>query len=196
MVDDGSTDGTASAAERASARIVPLDYNHGKAQALEAGVRAARHDIILFMDADVTGQTTESLSRIMRPVIDGRFEMYVGLRARKTIWLNRLLRLFPIIGGERAVTRRLWDAVPCKHRKRFQIEIALNNTAKQFERGMGFELVTGTVHRVKERKYGIALGLLRRIRMMADILAISIRLYILGTIARSAASLVKGAKGI
>lgn len=191
VVDDGSTDDTPHAAESAGARVVRLDRNSGKARALETGVRAARHDIILFMDADVTGQTTESLSRIMQPIIDGRFEMYVGVRARKTLWLNRLLRLFPIIGGERALTRRLWDAVPRKHKSRFQIEIALNYTAKQFERGMGFELVPGTLHRVKERKYGILLGLLRRIQMMADILTISVRLYVLGTIARNAARFFK-----
>lgn len=184
VVDDGSTDDTARVAETAGARVVRLDRNHGKAGALEAGVRAARHDIILFVDADVTGQTTESLSRIMQPVIDGRVEMYVGVRARRTLWLNRLLRLAPIIGGERALTRRLWDAVPRKHKNGFQIEIALNYTAKQFERGMGFELVPGTAHRVKERKYGILLGLLRRIRMMADVLTISIRLYVLDKIAR------------
>lgn len=191
VVDDGSTDGTAGAAESAGARVVRLDCNRGKAWALEIGVRAASHDIILFMDADVTGQTTESLSRIVQPVTDGRFEMYVGVRARKTVWLNRLLRLSPIIGGKRALTRRLWNAVPHKHKSRFQIEIALNYTAKQFERGMGFELVTGTDHRIKERKYGIVLGLLRRIRMMADILTISIRLYVLGAIARNAARLFR-----
>jgi polyprenyl-phospho-N-acetylgalactosaminyl synthase len=191
VVDDGSTDNTARAAERAGARVVRLDNNCGKAGALEAGVRAARHDIILFMDADVTGQTNESLSRIMQPVVDGRFEMYVGLRARKTLWLNRLLRLFPIIGGERALTRRLWEAVPRKLKNRFQIEIALNYTAKQFERGMGFELVTGTVHRVKERKYGVLPGLLHRLGMIVDILMVSIRLYVLGTIARIATRFFK-----
>lgn len=191
VVDDGSTDGTARAAESAGGRVVRLECNRGKAWALETGVCAAKHDIILFMDADVIGQTTESLSRVLQPVIDGRFEMYVGVRARQTVWLNRLLRLFPIIGGERALTRRLWNAVPRKYKSRFQIEIALNYTAKQFERGMGFELVTGTIHRVKERKYGILLGLLRRIQMMADILTISIRLYVLGTIARNVARFFK-----
>jgi polyprenyl-phospho-N-acetylgalactosaminyl synthase len=191
VVDDGSTDGTARAAERAGATVVRLDHNQGKALAMEAGVKAASHDIILFLDADVTGLTSESLDRIMQPVVDGRHEMYVGLRARKTLWLNRIMRISPIIGGERALTRRLWHAVPGKYKKRFQIEIALNYTAKHFEQGMGFELVTGTVHRVKEQKYGLARGLFGRLRMIADILAISIRLYILDAIRRYAKGLFK-----
>jgi glycosyltransferase involved in cell wall biosynthesis len=112
VVDDGSSDGTAQVAAAAGARVLRVEHNGGKAAALDAGVRAAKGDVILFLDADVTGYTRETLSRIMQPVIDGRFEMYVGIRARSTVWLNRLLRFFPVIGGERAVTRRLWDAVP------------------------------------------------------------------------------------
>lgn len=188
VVDDGSTDATVQAAEQAGARVVRLDGNHGKALAMEAGVKAASQDIILFMDADVTGQTHESLSRIMQPVIDGRFEMYVGLRARKTLWLNRIMRISPIIGGERALTRRLWNAVPRKYKKRFQIEIALNYTAKHFEKGMGFEFVAGTVHRVKEHKYGFLKGLFGRLWMMADVLSISIRIYVIGALARKTRS--------
>lgn len=191
VVDDGSTDDTAGVADRAGARVVRLEDNLGKAMALDYGVQEARYDTILFIDADVTGHSPESISRVVRAVSEGRYEMYVGVRARKTVWLNSLLRLFPIIGGERALTRRLWDAVPRKHKRRFQIEIALNYTAKQFERGMGFELVKGTTHLVKERKHGVLLGLLYRTRMIVDILAISFRLYVFGTIARYAARIFR-----
>jgi polyprenyl-phospho-N-acetylgalactosaminyl synthase len=184
VVDDGSSDGTAQAAAGAGARVLRLDHNGGKAAALDAGVRAAKHDVILFLDADVTGYTHETLSRIMQPVIDGRFDMYVGIRARSTVWLNRLLRFFPIIGGERAVTRWLWEAVPDSQKKRFEIEIALNYAAKRYGRGMGFEVIPGTAHRPKERKYGLLRGLARRVRMMADIVAISVRLYVLGAFSR------------
>jgi len=144
---------------------------------------------ILFLDADVTGHTAQMLQRVTQPVVDGRFEMYVGVRARETIWLNRLLHFFPIIGGERAVTRRLWEAVPAKYREGVQIEIALNHTAKKFKKGMGFELVAGTRHYIKEEKYGLSLGLLRRTKMIHDIVAISVRLYVLEGISSKLKSL-------
>lgn len=182
VVDDGSSDGTAEIASKAGARVVRFERNAGKARALDAGVKLARDDVILFLDADVTGLDPEKLTRIMQPVVEGRHEMYVGVRARRTIWLNWLLRIAPILGGERALTRRLWEAVPDGHKHGFQIEIALNYTAKQFERGMGFELVDGVVHRIKEQKYGIRSGFLRRIRMMVDLVRISWRLYVLGAI--------------
>lgn len=179
VVDDGSTDGTADAARLAAPSVViRLACNGGKAAAMDAGVRAARNDIILFMDADVSGHTPETLSRIVQPVITGQYEMYVGLRARNTVWLNRLLHFFPIIGGERAVTRRLWETVPGAYQEGFKIEIALNHTAKQFEPGMGFELISGTRHHTKEKKYGLWLGSVRRLYMIFDVVMISVQIYL------------------
>lgn len=178
VVDDGSSDGTAAAAEAAGARVVRLLRNGGKAAAMNAGVQEARHDIILFLDADVTGLTPEAMTRILQPVIAGQHEMYVGLRARKTVWLNRLMHFFPIIGGERAITRRLWEAVPKNYREGFKIEIALNHTSKQFERGMGFGFIKGTRHHIKEEKYGLRLGFTRRVLMIVDVVMISGQIYI------------------
>lgn len=190
VVDDGSTDGTADAAARAGARVLRLERNGGKAGALDAGARAAREGVLLFLDADVTGHTHATLSRIMQPVLDGRYEMYVGIHARSTLWLNRLLHFFPIISGERALTKRLWHAVPPEQKRRFKIEIALNHAAKQFPRGMGFELIPGTAHHTKEQKYGFWVGLWRRQRMVADVVAISFRLYVIGTVVRFGARLI------
>ena len=189
VIDDGSSDGTGAAAERAGARVIRLEPNRGKAAAMDAGVRAARRDVILFLDADVVGHTDSTLTRIMRPVLDGRHEMFVGIHTRRTLWLNRILHFFPIISGERAITRRLWDAVPPVHKNGFQIEIAMNHTAKQFQRSMGHALIRGTRHHTKEQKYGFWVGHWRRQRMMAEIVAISFRLYVVGTLVRAGAHL-------
>lgn len=178
-MDDGSSDMTADLAARAGAsKVIRLAQNGGKAAAMAAGVQAASDDIILFLDADITGLTPDKLSSIVQPVIDGRFAMFVGVRARKTIWLNKLLHYTPIIGGERAVTRQLWDSVPQRYREGFKIEIALNHRAKHFAHGMGFALIPGTVHQIKEKKYGLFTGLLRRVLMIADLLVISGQIYL------------------
>lgn len=186
VVDDGSADATAQVAEAAGAQVIRLARNSGKAAALDAGVRAAKSGTLLFLDADVTGHTQETLSQIMQPVIEGRFEMNVGLRARSTLILNRALRLFPIVGGDRALTRRLWESIPASSVSGFEIEIALNYTSKQFEKGMGFELVHGTSHWIKERKYGVVMGVARRMVMIGHVLSISFRLYVLGWFGRRA----------
>jgi len=189
VVDDGSRDGTALVAALAGAHVVRLRQNCGKALALDAGVRSAHQDVLLFLDADVTGHTDDTLSRMIQPVIDRRYEMYVGVRARRTVLLNRLLRVFPIIGGERALTRQLWEAVPNVQKHGFQIEIAMNYTSKRFARGMGFELIPGTAHHTKEQKYGFWIGFWRRQCMVADVVAISVRLYVIGGLGRLATGL-------
>ena len=52
VVDDGSTDGTAEAAEKAGARVIRHPYNIGNGAAVKSGIRAAGGDIILLMDSD------------------------------------------------------------------------------------------------------------------------------------------------
>jgi GT2 family glycosyltransferase len=52
VVDDGSSDGTSELARAADARVVRLDRNAGTARARNAGVAAARADIVAFIDDD------------------------------------------------------------------------------------------------------------------------------------------------
>src|SRR5207245_1494758 len=60
VVDDGSRDRTAAEVERVAAsepRIRLLrQENHGKARALQRGLAAARHRIVVFIDADTQCQ--------------------------------------------------------------------------------------------------------------------------------------------
>lgn len=180
VVDDGSTDDTARRAAAAGARVVRLGENGGKAAALEAGVAEAGSEVLLFLDADIAGLTHEAVSAIIRPVIDGDVDMHVGLRARKTLWLNRLLWIFPIIGGERALTRSIWELVPEQQKRGYRIEVALNYTAKRFGRGMSFALVAGITHRTKESKFGWRRGFVRRMHMIGQVVAVTWTLYIMG----------------
>jgi len=45
---------------------------------------------------------------------------------------------------------------------------------------MSFELVRGIVHRTKESKFGWGRGLLRRLHMIAQVVAVTWSLYIVG----------------
>ncbi len=180
VVDDGSSDGTAEIAKAQGARVIRLARNSGKSAAMDEGVLAAQSDIVCFIDADVTGLDHDKLSRIIGPVVRGEREMHVGVRARDTFLFNRIFHIFPIIGGERALTKSLWNSFPIEHKRGFQIEIALNYAAKQTERGMSSELITGVQHHIKEKKYGLVVGFARRMGMIKDIVLISFGLYVLG----------------
>jgi glycosyltransferase involved in cell wall biosynthesis len=178
VVDDASTDDTAEQAREAGARVVSMPENGGKAAAMERGVAAARHDVIFFSDADLTGLSADKVSRVVEPVISGAYDMFVGIRGRRTYWVNRLLHFTPILGGERALRRELWEQVPPACKKNFQIEIALNYYAKLNGHRMGITVLHGLEQVIKEKKRGLLPGLWARLLMIRDIVLVSAKLYL------------------
>ena len=103
VVDDGSSDGTAAAAEAAMAgldeaagacgRVVRHPYNMGNGAAVKTGIRQARGERILFMDAD--GQhAVDDLPRLLASL--DRFDMAVGARSKESQagWHRRLANGF------------------------------------------------------------------------------------------------------
>ena len=78
VVDDGSTDDTGPAAQRAGARVVRNPYSLGNGGAVKAGVRAASGDILVFMDADGQHDPSE-IPRLIEKIEQG-YDMAVGAR--------------------------------------------------------------------------------------------------------------------
>ncbi len=177
VVDDGSSDDTVIRAREAGATVMSLPLNGGKASAMARGVAAARNDIVFFCDGDILGLTPQVITRIVTPVTSGRYGMFVGIRGRKTYWANRLLHFTPMLGGERALRKSLWDHVPHDYKRNFQIEIALNFFAKQLGQPMGCTVVHGLSQVIKEKKRGLLPGLWQRLAMIRDILLVSWRIY-------------------
>ena len=78
VVDDGSTDGTAGEVVRHPAvRLVPHPYNKGYGAALKTGIRQARHNIIVILDADGT-YPCAMIPRLVAEI--GPYDMAVGAR--------------------------------------------------------------------------------------------------------------------
>lgn len=178
VIDDGSTDLTAQRAQQAGATVHMISGNQGKGEAMSRGAKLARYGYFCFLDADIKGLDKIKLDRIILPVLSGSFDMYIAIRDRRVKWLNRILRFFPLIGGERAMTRKLWEEVPADYKKDFQIEIALNYFAKKNGRKTGFSHIPGLTHSTKEKKRGFFQGFIDRQKMSADIVSAAWRLYV------------------
>jgi glycosyltransferase involved in cell wall biosynthesis len=77
VVDDGSSDATATVAADAGARVVRHPYNIGYGAAVKAGIRASRGDRVVLMDGD--GQHPPSdIPRLLEQL--ERYDMAVGSR--------------------------------------------------------------------------------------------------------------------
>lgn len=79
VVDDGSSDNTMQAAMDAGANVWPHPYNIGNGAAIKTGLRVAKGEWIIMMDAD--GQhDPEDIARLLE--LREEFDMVVGARTR------------------------------------------------------------------------------------------------------------------
>ncbi len=100
VVDDGSTDNTADVANEiltnsANVRTGVLSYrqNLGKGRAVRLGLLAARGDVALFTDADLSTPITET-PKLVGPIEEGSYDLTFGSRAldRKMIGVHQSWR--------------------------------------------------------------------------------------------------------
>ncbi|SDO99714.1 glycosyltransferase family 2 protein [Desulforhopalus singaporensis] len=81
VIDDGSTDNTMQAAMDAGANVWPHPYNIGNGAAIKTGLRMARGEYIIMMDAD--GQhKPEDIAKLLE--YKDRYDMVVGARNNKS----------------------------------------------------------------------------------------------------------------
>ncbi len=78
VVNDGSTDSTAGVARQAGATVISKPYGMGNGAAIKTGARAARGDILVFMDADGQHDPAD-IPRLLAKLREG-FDMAVGAR--------------------------------------------------------------------------------------------------------------------
>lgn len=82
VINDGSTDNTASIITENNCILVHHPYSMGNGAAIKAGARAATGDVLVTMDAD--GQhAPEDINRLLKKLNDG-YEMVVGARSHKS----------------------------------------------------------------------------------------------------------------
>jgi glycosyltransferase involved in cell wall biosynthesis len=78
VVDDGSTDRTLSCAEAAGARVIRHPYNKGNGAAVKTGLREARGETVLLLDADGQHDPSE-MAQVLGPI--GAYDMVIGSRS-------------------------------------------------------------------------------------------------------------------
>lgn len=95
VVDDGSTDATATIARRCGAEVVSFPRNRGLGAAVRHGLalgKIAGAAVVVFCDADQEYDPAE-VDRLVAPVLDGTADYVVGSR---------------FAGGERRMSRPRW----------------------------------------------------------------------------------------
>ena len=170
VADDGSTDGTARAAEEAGALVVRLPENRGKGAAYAAGLREVETPFVVLLDADLLGLTPEHLTALLAPVKNGEAEMSVGVFKGGRLFTDFGNRITPFLSGQRALPTKLFREVPGLERARYDVELLLTRVAKERGWRVKYLPLYGLSQVMKEEKRGFFAGLAHRLRMYREVL--------------------------
>ena len=90
VVDDGSTDNTDVAAAEAGATVIRHEHNKGILTAVARGLKEAKGDILVMLDAD--GQhDPEDIPRLIEPILEDRADLVLGRRPSFPHFSERLI---------------------------------------------------------------------------------------------------------
>lgn len=82
VINDGSTDDTANILSTKPIQVITNPYSKGNGAAIKTGAKAAKGEILVFMDSD--GQhNVSNISALVSPLSDG-YDMVVGARDNKS----------------------------------------------------------------------------------------------------------------
>ena len=158
VVNDCSADHTAFLARRAGAIVISMPTNIGKGGALSVGVRVSKEPMLLLLDADISGITKNHLQNLINPILNNEADMTVGL-IPKWRWVNELNESIPLLSGQRAMKREIFEQVPEELRKGYQIEEALNYYCQTNDQKVKTIDLDGVEHLQKIPKSNFLFGL-------------------------------------
>lgn len=170
VVSDGSTDMTPYILKRISGiDFIDLEKNVGKGGAVWHGLQRATGEIIVMLDADLIGVSTNHLEKIINPLKNEGVHVCIGIIQHNKRWWMSFGQLFlSDLSGQQAFFKYLIEDANIKN-TRFGIEIALKNHFKKKNARIKKILLSGVSHLMKEQKMGFGQGMKHRGKMYREV---------------------------
>lgn len=168
VVDDSSQDETSDAVRKfEKVTLIHNEKNIGKGASLDKAVKIAKNDLLFFCDADLINFKARHAEAIIEPVLNGKYDMFIGIRGN---FMQKTIRAWALNSGERALRKEIWQKLPAYYKHRYRVEVGLNHYVKNYtNRGFGAK-VFDYVQPVKESKYGFVRGTILRWWMNFDVI--------------------------
>jgi glycosyltransferase involved in cell wall biosynthesis len=151
VVDNASSDETASVAAAHGARVV-VEHRKGKGEAMRAGLAASKAEVVVFLDADLVGLRPQHVDDLVAPVLARDVDMACGLFDRGPVANPIFLEGLPVLTGQRALRRELFEALDLEDIRGYRVEAALNALVAQRSLRRRDAVLPGLWHRTKEEK--------------------------------------------
>jgi polyisoprenyl-phosphate glycosyltransferase len=171
VVSDGSDDLTVNVVMQfENVEVIELLENRGKGGAVKAGLEHCEADIILILDADLIGLTNQHIEDLLKPVLEGKASMSVGIFEKGRVATDIAQKMAPFLSGQRALKRDLLENISDLDLSRFGIEVALHQYAEANKITVEAVQLPDLSHVMKEEKLGISKGLVARGKMYWEII--------------------------
>ena len=166
VINDGSTDRTAEIISKFSGlNVITNDKNLGKSATMAIGISQAQHDYLLLVDADLINITSDNITSLIKPVIDGVADMSMTLRKNSPRHWHTLG--LDYISGERLVPKDLLadkvETIKCL--PHYGIEVFMNQFIIQNKYRLAIVKWPNVVAPFKIRKIGYIKGSWGEVRM-------------------------------
>lgn len=172
VVDDGSTDQTSKIVKNSEvkAKLISLQENTGKTNALAEGVKLATYPNLVFVDADLTGLKSEHIDKMIRTYDQGNWDMVIGVFRKGRAGTDISQKLFPHLSGQRVLSVRVWEKLDKAKSEGSGVEMGLTKLAVKENLSTTTVKLTGVSHIRKEEKMGFIQGVKERLKMYGDII--------------------------
>jgi len=126
VVDDGSSDDTAGVAGHFSGvKVIRSTYNQGKTKSVRIGVREAKYEALLLMDADLEGLKPFHLTRLIDVWSSGYRMMILNYSSQEWV-LRTITKGFPALSGVRCLEKKDFNQIKFLDTDRFELETRIN----------------------------------------------------------------------
>lgn len=177
VISDGSDDQTVNTVmQQKDVEVIELLQNRGKGGAVKAGLDRCTDEIILILDADLIGLNTGHIKDLLKPVIEEKAEMSVGIFEKGRVATDIAQKMAPFLSGQRALKRDLLENISDLDLSRFGIEVALEKYAEENEVDVEVVQLSDLSHVMKEEKLGLSKGISARVKMYWEIIRYLIRI--------------------
>lgn len=133
VVNDGSRDKTKEKLKvfrgKDKVRVINLPKNHGKGYAVAQGVKLARYDYLLFLDADLINLCSHHLASLVWPVLANQADMTIAVSVS---FYSPYYRSWPL-SGQRCLKRNSFSSRIIKKMEKtgYGLEVFLNELMKE-----------------------------------------------------------------
>lgn len=175
VVDDGSQDRTSLAVSEYSNKysninLIKMSQNKGKAEAIKIALQNCDCDIILLLDADLIGLTTNHIESLILPLLEEEVEMTIGVFQSGRFLTDLAQKIAPNLSGQRAFMGYLRDDILDLNMSGYSLEMAISKYIQRNNIRTKQILLKDISHVMKEEKVGLSKGMILRVKMYKDIL--------------------------